>query len=329
MAITLVDLAKRAPTPFEAGTIKTFLKVFPVAEELPLVTKGALKAFWREEGSLPTVENRYLNQEFSDYSTGHDIERSIQLPIYGGLLRIDHQILSEPGGDEEWASQQRKKLRAMAYRLASDFIVGDPATSPKAMAGLKVWSTKLASRYTIDLSSLDLSTDAQREANARTIVRRMQEMMITMEDGSGEPPNLILMNVTTFLYLADAMRVSGFLKTTMDATERTMDSFMGARIMRVGYGAPTGIGPSTQTELLANNHDGSTGITSIYFLRTGEDYCHLLQKHDMRAVDLGGSAKAGTPDTGGTFIKRLIEWPVVFRAKHPASLGRLKGLKVA
>src|SRR5262245_7622027 len=100
MPITLADLAKKKQQSFETGVVKVFLACFTPAEELPLVTNGSLKAFWTEEGSLPTVSGRFLDEAFTDFTTGHDRDRSAQIPIYGGYIDIDHQILSEPGGTD-------------------------------------------------------------------------------------------------------------------------------------------------------------------------------------------------------------------------------------
>jgi hypothetical protein len=320
VATTWAQLIQQSRDGFEAGIRKQWLETWDVLGDLPILTNGSLSVKWKEESLLPTVGTRKLNATFSDFSQGGSSDRSMALPIYGGYLDIDHQYLTEPGGAEEMARQLSLKNRAFAYRMAYDVIYGDTGVDPEGMDGIKVWVANSSARNTIT-ASLDLTTSALRATNAAELVRIMHTGVVRMRQGTGKGPDLILMDDDLFILIADAMRQSGFLKTDMDSQDREINRFMGAKIHLGGYQA------DQSTALIGANHDGD-GKTSMYFLRTGAEYTHLIQKHALRTVKLGsGDKEQGTTDDG-IWVRRMLEWPVSLRVKHKYGALRIKTIDI-
>lgn len=320
-AITWAQVIRNAKNPGEAGILKQWLEVWDTLGDLPIVTNGSLNVKWKEETLLATVGSRRLNKAFTPGTFGGWDERGLDIPIYGDTFDIDHELLDEPGGPEEVQFQISSKNRALAYKFAYDVIYGDSASNPDGMDGLRVQLANYPSRNTIDASGLDMTTESARKTAAPELVRLMHQAVLRIRQGTGAGPNLILMDDDMFLMLSDAMRQSGFLTTTMDAQEREVTKWMGAKISLGGFQA------DQSTALIGANHDGN-GYTSIYFLRTGRDYVHILQKHAPRWKVLGKESKEmGTTDDG-IWIRRMLEWPAGIRMKHKFSAVRLKGIDI-
>lgn len=325
MPITQLQVGRRAGgTKLESGIQQTWLEAWPALEEIPIVTNGSLSVRWRRAKVLPTIGTRKLYGDFAQSYGGWE-EQAFDLPIYGGKVQIDEQLLSEPGGAEEWADTIEAYTRAFAFRMANDTINGDTATDLEAMDGLKVLVAKLPARQTITpTAAIDLTTSANRKTNAPELIRYMHTAMHRVRQGTGRSPNLILMNDDLFLLLSDAMRQSGFLTTTMDNYGREVNKFQGARIVTGGYQQAEAL--TQTTEILGANFDGD-GNTSMFFLVTGEQYVHYVQKHAMKVTE-GRTNTNGSSDDDLILRTKMVEWPIALRLKHPYAAARLTKIDI-
>lgn len=320
---TMVELLRTATTPFEGKVIKGMVDHFPAAELLPVVTHGALFGKYRERQSLPTTGTRKLNDTFdADYGTNQP--QTYELPIYGFMIRADEQILSEPDGKEWLSDQIDAQTESLGYAIANDVINGDSASDPETMDGLKVWSTLKPSRLTIDAAGLDLSTAANREANADAFATYLDRSIQRGQQFMGRKPNVIIMPNDLEWQLPSIWRTAGYLKTTDDQVGRDFNSYKGITLRSAGFTRSGAFDASS--EILTNTHDGS--YTSLYLLWTGEDGVHLRQKHRLHIVR--GGKNSGDDSTEDNLVYAALkgEWPLTVVCKDK-SLVRLKGLKLA
>jgi hypothetical protein len=325
MAITSVDTGRMTPSKMEQGVQTLFLENAPLLELLPKVTNGSLTGRYRRIISLPVPSTRRLYQAFPELASPGYAMQAYDVPIYGGMFRIDEQLLSEPGGADDWADTVESVTQGMAFTLNYDAINGDRATTPDAMDGLKVQIAAMPSSQTIVPSSaIDLTTAANRKTNATELLRLMDLAFQRVRRGTGGNPDIIVMDDDTYNLMADAFRQSGFLDTTRDNLDREYTSWKGAKIVMGGFVYGEALTQSTAT--IGSNFDGD-GNTSMLFLRSGTQYCRWVQKHALKITE---GAKNGDGSTDDAMVVRAkkVEWPITIHCKHPFGAARLKKLKI-
>lgn len=328
MAISQISLSRHSASKFESGIQEIFLESAPLLDLIPHVTNGSLQARFRRIQTLPTVGTRKLYQAFPESQGGWATE-AFDLPLYGGFLRIDEQLLTEPGGPEEWADQAELYSMAMAFQLNADAINGDRAVSQDAMDGLKVQIAAAPARMTITPSAvLDLTTSTLRKTNGPELVRYMDLAFMRIRQGTGGSPNLIVMYDDLYNLMSDAFRQSGFLTTSQDSLGRDYMTYKGAKIVLAGF---TYAEAFTQTEannaIIGPNWDGD-GNTSMLFLRTGPQYVRWVEKHALKVSEAALNKDGSSDDLMVTRVKK-VEYPITIHSKHPYGAARLKSIKVA
>jgi hypothetical protein len=312
--MTLAEQAKLERDPLRKGIIMGLLEESYVMQTLPFEGIGGLGISVVKWQTLPTVGFRKISQAFSE-STGTTQQQSESVYILGGdidvdvVLNRDKNTIMDPR-----ALQTKMETKAIAYAFNDFFINGDQATTPDGFDGLKVRVSNLASRQTIDAASLDLSTGTARDTNAQTLLDYLHQLIYVIE---GHKADALYMNDTTYLYVESVVRRAGLLSTTKDSFDRTVSTFMGVPLIDMGVKA------DQTTKIIADNHDGSSGITSIYACRFGVgEYLHGIEEFKLDVRDLGE-----LPDK--SVLRTRTEWPVGLANWNDRSMGRLKGLKIA
>lgn len=324
MPISQLAVGTRQQTKLEAGVQKLWLNACPLLEALPKVTNGSLQVRHKRQLTAPTPGTRKLYGAFTESYGGSEIV-AFDLPIYGGYLRIDEQLLSEPGGLEEWADQTEAYNTGFAFRLNNDAVNGDRAVDPEAMDGLKIILAGMPSRQTIvPTTAIDLTTSALRKTNAPELLRYFDLAFQRIRQGTGGNPNVILMDDDLTGLLADAMRQSGFLDQGRDSIEREFKTWKGARIIEGGFKYAEALTQSSA--VIGANHDGD-GNTSVYFLRGGPEYVHWIQKHALKITE-GKTANNGSTDDDLVVRTKMEEWPIAMRSKHPYGAVRLTKIDI-
>jgi len=329
MAISQISLARHNATKFEEGIQQLFLEAAPLLDLIPTVTNGSLQGRWRRLKTLPDVGTRRLYMPFAESQGGWDTQ-AFDIPIYGGMLRIDEQLLTEPGGAEEWADQIELYSQAMAFQLNTDAINGDRAVDVDGMDGLKVQIAAGPARMTlapVTAGDLDLTSPALRKDNAPELIRLMDLAFLRIRQGTGGSPNLIVMNDDLYNLMSDAFRQSGFLTTSQDSIGRDYMTYKGAKIVLAGFSYAEAL---EQTEasnaVIPADFDGD-GNTSMLFLRTGKQYVRWVQKHPLKVTEARVNADGSSDDEMVTRVKK-VEHPITIHVKHPYSAARLTGITI-
>lgn len=324
MPISATQIANRQQTKLESGIQKLWLNACPLLEALPKVTNGSLQVRHKRLLTAPTPGTRKLYGSFSE-SYGGSETVAFDLPIYGGYLRIDEQLLSEPGGLDEWADQTEAYNTGFAFRLNNDAVNGDRAVDAEAMDGLKIIVAGMPSRMTIvPAAPIDLTTSSLRKTNAPELLRYFDVAFQRIRQGTGGNPDVILMDDDVSPLLADAMRQSGFLDQSKDSTDREFKTWKGARIIEGGFRYAEAL--TQNSAVIGANHDGD-GNTSIYFIRKGPEYTHWIQKHALKITE-GKTANNGSTDDDLVVRTKMEEWPISLRAKHPYGIARLTKIDI-
>lgn len=311
--VTLAEFLKRSTNPFERGVVKAYLEVGPYMGMVPIVSSDSLSVKWRREtvDSLADGGNRLINEGFTPGMTVTE-QAAMALSLYGVYIDIDTEILSEPGGATEQAEQVARQAKGLSRRIANDFINGDEATTPKAFSGLKTLIAGLPARQTI-AANITFDTAANRKANAYEIIRQVQSAIVVIQQGTGGKPDLILMDDAVIPLLGDAFRqISGYWTTQQDG-DRVVDTMFGIPVEPAGFN-------TAQNSIIGANHDGN-GKTSIYLLRFGQEYVHLVQKYPLRT-----SKPQLLDDQVTSRIK--LEWAVAPRIKNDYAAVRITGIDI-
>jgi hypothetical protein len=319
MALNYAEYARTAPDLLERGIVKSWLDGTQWMQDLAHVnTKdGALRAEWLVEDRLPDVGFRSLNEAFTE-STGTTERRATGLGIIGGLIDIDHKFLQMPNRLDEAAGQMSMKVRALGFKLADTLVNGSLATDPESFDGLLRLVTELNtrnSRQVINMSGLAFYDSATREANADAFLTYMDTGITRMESLTGGKPTFALMSENTKIAITAAMRVSGHFKTTADSFGRRVDEYMGVKLYHAGFSDPR-----AGTEVIGDTWDGG-GYTSILFVRSGEQYVHMLQDGAMQKTHIGLTEN-------GVWDRWMIEQGVGLRVKENGGIVRLQGLDI-
>ncbi len=137
MALTLPEAAKLSTTDLQRGVIETFVQESSILDRLPLLTIQGNSYAYNEEGTLPGVAFRGVNEPYTE-STGTVNQKSESLVILGGDADVDKFIVQTRGNlNDQRAVQTRMKVKAAAYRFQEAFFNGDVATDPKGFDGLR------------------------------------------------------------------------------------------------------------------------------------------------------------------------------------------------
>lgn len=309
--VTLAEFMKRATNPFEKGVVQAYLGVGPYMGKVPIVPNDSLSVKWRRVESLPDGGNRLINEAFEP-GVSVTSAAAMSLALYGRYIDIDTEILSEPGGATEQAEQVARQSEGLARQIANDFVNGDEAANPKAFSGIKTLIAGLPARQTI-AGNLDLDSAADRKTNAYDLIRLIQTGIQRIQQGTGGKPDLMLVDDDLIPLLGDAFRqITGYWTTTKDG-DRVVDTMFGIPVEAAGFN-------SAQNGIIGANHDGD-GKTSIYLLKFGEQFVHLVQKYPLRT-----SKPMMLDDLVTSRIK--LEWAVAPRIKNDFAAVRITGLDI-
>src|SRR5262245_26164216 len=116
MAVTLAESAKLSQDDLQRGVIETFIQASPVLDRIPLLTIEGNAYAYNEEGTLPGVEFRAVNQAYAE-STGTVNPKSERLVILGGDADVDTFIVQTRGNlNDQRAVQTAMKVKAASYK---------------------------------------------------------------------------------------------------------------------------------------------------------------------------------------------------------------------
>jgi len=137
MAVTLAQAALLSQNDLQRGVIETFVQASPVLDRLPLLNIEGNAYAYNEEGTLPGVAFRSVNEAYVE-STGAVNQKTESLVILGGDADVDRFIVQTRGNlNDQRATQTAMKVKAASYKFQDTFFNGDVSVDTKAFDGLK------------------------------------------------------------------------------------------------------------------------------------------------------------------------------------------------
>jgi hypothetical protein len=165
-AISLIEAAKHGDNPVSRGMIETIIIESPVIEQLHWMPFAGVAYRQLEEGTLPSVGFRNVNEGYSQ-SYGSDNESFWGVAILGGEYKVDNFLVNVVATEADLEAKQIRKLaKANAMRFDYEFFEGTGSVASKGFKGLKQLvsegkgQTVSNGTATISLDKLDEAHDA-------------------------------------------------------------------------------------------------------------------------------------------------------------------------
>lgn len=237
-------------------------------------------------------------------------KRTADVAILGGTYTIDRAIAkaSEKGFLNEVEFQATQKVKGAKAKFNDLFINGDSTARNGEFDGL---NKLLTGSDTVFTSAVDISTAANRTANAQAFLDEVDEVIANM-DGA---PTFICMNTKMLTVFRGIIRRLGQYTTTKDDMGRVVEKYGEATLVDMGAKA----GSSDPVIPVFE------GKTDIYFVRLGLDGVHGVTL-DGQMIDTVTPA-FGT--TAAEQAKGLVEMYAGIALKSSKAAAKLSGVTIS
>ena len=311
-AVSLLEAAKCGDDMHKMGVVETIIQENPVIEMIPWLPFAGNALQHDEEGTLPDVQFRRVNEGYSS-SYGSDNQHFWGVAILGGEIKVDRFLVDVVGTKKDIEAKQWTKLaKSNAMRFGYEFFNGTGSVASKGFKGLKAlidegFGQKYANSTTgavVDLDKLDESLDLFRNQGRpdAALVNRAHRRQVT-KAARTSVSGVSLIDVGTDSFGRKVMFYDDVPFTLMGD-------------VRDGSG---NIVPSLDFD--EDPGDGTSDTSSIYFIKWGEDdVTGLLGKGGSFNVEQFGELESGPQRMG------RLEWYPGLAVFNKYSVVRLTGI---
>lgn len=317
MAVTLAQAKLNVTDDLQLGIIDEFAKSSFIMNNIPFDTcvspvgGGATLTYgYTRLITQPTAAFRAVNSEY----TPHEVQKqryTTDLKVFGGSFEVDRIIAGMGGIADEVALQSSQKVKAASALFSDTIINGNSSVNANVFDGLDVAVTGTSTEYNAGGTTIDLSTSAKVDANAKAFVDQLDEWL-----GELEGIDAILCNNKMAAKFRAVARRMGMYQLTKNNFGQAVEMY--GNIPFVDLGAKAGSNDPIV------GIDGSSGETSIYAVRFGIDGFH--------AISMAGQApvKIWLPDfsTAGAVKKGEVEMVAGCALKSTKAAGAFRKIKV-
>lgn len=262
MAVTLAQAATLSANDLQRGVIETFVQSSPVLDRLPLLTIEGNAYAYNEEGTLPGVAFRSVNEAYVE-STGTVNQKTESLVILGGDADVDRFIVQTRGNlNDQRATQTAMKVKAAAYKFQDAFFNGDVAVDTKSFDGLK---KRLTGAQILDaaVNGATINTD---DATRNAFFDALDALVAQVPGLNGSNGALYANSGIIGKIRSAGRRIGGVDMVKEDITGKRVLTWNGIPILDPGAtAAGASILPQTETQGTA------TDASSIYAVKFGDD----------------------------------------------------------
>lgn len=263
MALTLAQAALLSENDLQRGVIETFVQESPVLDRLPLLTIQGNAYAYNEEGTLPGVAFRSVNEAYTE-STGTVNQRTESLVILGGDADVDRFIVRTRGNlQDQRAVQTAMKVKAASYKFQDTFFNGDVTVDTKAFDGLK---KRLTGAQVIDAATNGAPVLGNGGTDAQAFFDAL-DALVAAVPGINGANGAIYANAAIIAKIRSAgRRLGGVDMVREDLTNKRVMQWNGIPVLDPGMtAAGVNILPQTETQ-------GSSNVaSSVYAVKFGQD----------------------------------------------------------
>lgn len=290
-ALTLIEATKASTDQHKSGVVETIIEESPVIEWLPWIPFAGNALQHEEEGTLPNVQFRRVNEGYTP-SWGSDNMHTWGVAILGGEVKVDKFLEDVVATRERLAAKQWAKMaKANSLRFSYEAFKGTGSAASKGFKGFNGliddgFGQKVANATTaggpLSLAKLDEAIDAFKNTGRpsgafmnRVVRRKITNLARTTISGT------VLIDIGTSVF---GKKVTMYDDIPFVITGEAMDS--SGNIVDLH-------------DFTEDPGDGGNDCTSIHFLKLGEDnVTGLLGKGGMFDVVQFGELETGPQRLG-------------------------------
>jgi hypothetical protein len=141
-ALTLIEAAKAGEDRLKRGVVEVLIEESPMIEVLTWVPFEGNALQHQEEGTLPNVQFRRVNEGYSQ-SFGTDNSHFWGVAILGGEVKVDNYLVNVVSTREDLEAKQWRKLaKANSMRFSYEAFEGTGSVASKGFKGIKTLITE-------------------------------------------------------------------------------------------------------------------------------------------------------------------------------------------
>jgi hypothetical protein len=303
--ITLLEAAKLETNPIKRGVVEIFARSSEVMTRLPFWNTNSLSFEWVKENSLPEVNFRGLNEDYSESQGTYDRLKETLFPL-GGKSRVD-RLLAQHSPAEVRSRYDSLFAKAIALKYTRQFFKGDNSANPKEFDGLE---NRLTGDQVIDLG------DELNPSTATMNLAKVDELIDLVQGG----PDVLFMNKFTSRAIDAAVRAQGqSIETVTDQFGRRLSAYAG--IPKAIIEDDAAGNPILGFDEGRPNDPESRDCTSIYAVRFGAgEWVSGLQVNLPNPIDQGLVMP---------HFVTYFDWACGLTMFHPKAAARLRGFRQA
>jgi hypothetical protein len=306
--LTMLEAADYAEDAKSAVFAKQIVEESPIAEYAPIKTIPGVAFSYSQEQSLGGVGWRGVGENWTA-SAGIIRRETETLYIAGGEVFLDNYEIQAAGGAAGIPNikphKYQMKARAMGLFLSQQFFEGDRSVTPKGMDGLR---RRITGNQLIEAGS-----------GGATLSLAMLDELIDSVVGK---PDALFMNKTLrrkITALVRAQTGTGRIDYSQDAFGRQQDMYSNVPIRIVERMDDA----STFLEFNEDDGSGNADTASIYAVKFGTEYVHLLADRGLPSVKDFGEIQARPGHLG------RVEMFLGMAVEHPRAAARLNHINNA
>lgn len=273
MPVSIVDYENLIQDEASLGLFQNLRRMNKVINLVPITNVGRLVVSGQEWDTLPTMQWRNVNEQFTD-DTGKTKPVEERLAILGGSFQVDKLFddLNEKQYRDPTEMQFDLWNVAIDRGVTLNFFNGDIDTNPKGFNGLYKRFGLAGGFPSGHIVSASGTTDSLKvhasSTTAQQFFEKLDEAIYLaglsglMIDGT--PKGALFLNKTSYLGFQKAAKLTGYSVDTVDLMGYTWKSYMGIPIVDVG------LQRDQSTEIISDTYDpgdGGNDASRIYACR--------------------------------------------------------------
>ena len=313
--VTLLEAAKSGDNMVKQGVVETLIQESPWIEMLPWQAFAGNALQHSEEGTLPDVQFRAVNESYSA-SFGSDNQHFWGVAILGGEVKVDRFLVDVIGNRSDVKAKQWTKLaKSNAMRFGYEAVNGTGSVASKGFKGIKTLidegfgqkvvhsATGATLASSAGLDTLDEALDSFKNQGGPDALLLNRNIRRQITQGARSISGYSLIDIGTDVYGKQVVHYDGvpfrILGDVRDASGNTVPNL-----------------PFTE-----DPGDATSDTASIYFAKFGEDDITGL-------LGLGGSFSVedfGELDSAPQQMGRM-EWYPGIAIFNKYSVTRISGI---
>ena len=315
MPVSINDYENLIQDEASLGLFQNLRRMNSIINLVPIVDVGSLVVSGQEWDTLPAMQWRNVNEQFTD-ATGKTKPVEDRLAILGGSFKVDQLFgeLNQKMYRDPTEMQFDFWNKSIDRGVTHNFFNGDIDTNPKGFNGLYKRfgitggfpsGSVISASGTTD--SLKVHADA---TNAQKFFEKLDEAIYTaglsglLVDGT--PRGALFMNKTSYLGFQKAAKMTGYSIDQVDLFGHTWKSYMGIPLVDVG------LRYDQSTEIITDTYDpgdGGNDASRIYVCRfaapdgdiesAGADGLALVQAHSYKVLG---------PEEYAEYTRWVLQW---------------------